>query len=421
MKPIKIFFCCFCFLIANQSLNAQFWKKIKKKLENKIEQKVEQKIDKEADKLIDSTLYGKRKKKEIPTSEIPKFTSETGILKLYNHGYEYVTKDITISVYGNYNKENLSESVKTYGEDRIIAPVDAFPKGYVLAFNDDGYLNPKEGEVVIHHSDSTKIVYSLRGTWNTFEGNKPVNGSFVSLSVVDIVDKRKTISNNQTENVSSSESNNSSINNTQYNTEEVSPTINIPSTFSFNKTISIEITDDRDGKYPMEFLLGNYPDIYGISMASKEMQGQGEVIVVMTPKTSTAFMSVAGMKMRKSTTLDQMGSQFNMKDRLPEDSEMEYKKTGNTKSILGYVCEEYKVDYNYSDTKGSASFWVSKDFPIQNKKLPMLGMDLNHKNFEGFVLELNSTHQGETWTMKVVNIKNAKLNINTNEYRKMSY
>lgn len=422
MKSLKVVLFSVLMLWAADS-NAQFWKKIKKKLEKKVEEKLEQKIDKESDKLIDSTLYGKRKRNDEgkPTSNIPKFTSDSGILILYNHGYEYKTKDISISVYGKFNKKNLSESAKTYGSDRVIAPVDALPEGYVLANNDDGYLNSKDGQVQIHMADSTKIVYSLKGTWNTFEGNKPVNGSFVTLSMADIVDKRNTLKERSTSKNKNTNTSNTNTVTSNKNKNTNSPTVNIPSTFSFNNTISVEVTTNRGEKQTIDFLIGSYPDIYGISVASKEMQGQGKVIMVMTPKSSTAFMDVAGMKMKKTTSLDQIGDEFNVSDKLPEDGDFQYQKTGNTKTILGYNCEEYRVDYKYQNDEGSASFWVSKDFPIQNKALPMLGMSMNNPNFSGFVLELNSTHQGRTTTMKVTDMSNINTTINTNEFRTMGF
>ena len=203
--------------------------------------------------------------------------------------------------------------------------------------------------------------------------------------------------------------------------DKLSPTVNIPSSFSFDKSIELEFTDDRGESYPMEFLLGNYPDIWGMSVASKEMQEQGKVVMVKTPTSSTAFMDVAGMKMKRSTSLEQMGSQYNMTEKLPENGDFEYKKTGKTKTILGYTCHEYRVDYSYTNSKGSSVFWVSDDFPIQNKELPMLGMKMNNSYFSGFVLELNTTHEGKNYIIKVTNVSDNKLIINTSEYKKMGF
>lgn len=422
MKFLKLVFCFTLLFGFSNSINAQFWKKLKKKVENKIEQKIE----KETDKKIDSLLDGKKKKRndeERPLSEVPKFNGGKGKLILYNHGFEYNSNDASISVYGKFNTKNLSSAVKTYNEDRVIAPVDALPEGYALANGEWGYLNSKGGQITIHHADSTKIVYSLKGTWSTIDGNKPVAASFVSLNVSEIVDKRETNKflnkDKQVSNKKVSKNNEISDDEARTLMEKVSPTVNIPSTFSFNKTIDIEISDNRGEKYPLQFLLGSYPDIYAISVNAAQMQGQGTVYMVMTPKSSTTFMDMGMMKIRRSSSIDQLGNAGDMANRLPEDGDFAYKKTGNTKTILGYSCEEWKVDYDYTNAKGSASFWVSKDFPIQNKELPMLGMKMNNTNFNGFVLELNSIHQGNTWTMKVVNVQDKSVKINTNEYRKM--
>lgn len=422
MKLLKLLTLFLFVLLVNQPINAQFWKKLKKKVEKKLEQKIE----KETDKKIDSLLDGKKKKRndeERPLSEVPKFNGGNGKLIFYNHGFEYNSKDASISVYGKFNTRNLSSAVKTYNEDRVIAPVDALPEGYALANGEWGYLNPKGGQIIIHHADSTKIVFSLKGTWSTIDGNKPVAASFVGLSVSEIIDKRKQNNylkkDNQVSKRKISKNNDISDDEARSMMEKASPTVNIPSTFSFNKTIDVEISDSRGEKYPLQFLLGSYPDIYAISINNVEMQGQGTVYMVMTPKSSTTFMDMGMMKIRRSSSIDQLGNAGDMANRLPEDGDFAYKKTGNTKTILRYTCEEWKVDYDYTNAKGSASFWVSKDFPIQNKELPMLGMKMNNTNFNGFVLELNSTHQGNTWTMKVVNVQDKSVNINTNEYRKM--
>jgi hypothetical protein len=202
--------------------------------------------------------------------------------------------------------------------------------------------------------------------------------------------------------------------------ENISPTVNIPSTFNFNKSIEIKITDDRGDSQNLEFLTGSYPDIYGMSVAPKEMQGQ-EMLIVNTPKASTMFMNMAGMKIKKSTSLEQMGSQYNMEDKIPEDGDYSYKKTGNTKTIIGYLCEEVRVDYDYTNSKGSASFWLSKDFPIQNKAIPMLGMKMNNPNFSGFVLEMSTIQNGNKFTIEVTDVSDKNVSINTNEYKKMGF
>ena len=143
--------------------------------------------------------------------------------------------------------------------------------------------------------------------------------------------------------------------------------------------------------------------------------------IVNTPKSSTMFMDVAGMKMKKTTKLEDLGDQYSAGDNLPDGADFSYKKTGNSKTIAGYSCEEYKVDYGYVNNNGSASLWVSKDFPIQNMELPVLGMTLNNPYYSGFVMEMNMTNNGRTNVIRVTNVSNTSLNINASEFKKMGF
>ena len=419
MKKIK-FILCFFFLVGiSNSTNAQFWKKLKKKVQDKVEKKVEEKIDKETDKAIDNTLDGKKKKKEpkiIQSKDLPKFIGGSGILKLHNHGYEYVTKDIGVSVYGKFNKTNLSNSVKTYNQDRVIKPVDAYPEGYALAFNGGGFLNPKEGQIVIHHADSTKVVFSVKGTWNTINGNKPVAGSYISLNVSEIVDKRVLDNTNNTNNTSKS-NNSSTIKNTN-NTTKISTnksSITIPGTFSFTSSLEVKMTSSDGSSADLEFLLGNYSNIYAMSIASKEMGAGGKAYNVVTPKSITMFIDVAGMKMKKTVPQNQF-SQTNFSDKVPANPN-DLKKTGATKTILGFTCYEYK----YTNDGGYVSVWATKDFPANNTNITMLGMREGGV-IEGFVLEIDMKSNNETGNMKAIKYNRSKnITINTSEYKSMGF
>ncbi len=418
MKLIKIIlFCCF-FLGVSNTTNGQLWKRLKKKVQDKVEQKVEEKIDKETDKVINGALEGKDNKEEeriVQSSEVPKLVDGSGVLKLYEHGYEYITKDIAISVYGKFTKKNLSNSAKTYNEDKIIAPVDAFPDGYALAYNEAGFLNTKKGQIIIHHVDSTKVVFSVKGTWNTTEGNKPVNGSYISLNVNNIVDKRFGSNSSNEDSVNQkSKNSNSNINNT-FN-DNSNSTIKIPNSFSFTSSLEVQMTTNGDeSSINMEFLLGNYPDIYGMSIASEEMGEGGKVYNVVTPKSITMFIDVSGMKMKKTVPQDQF-SQADFSDKVPTNPD-DLKKTGATKSILGYTCSEYK----YENSAGYTSVWATKDFPMKGTQIAMLGMNGN-SIVEGFVLEIDMKSNNDYANMKAVKYnRNKNVSINTKEYKSMGF
>jgi len=424
MRQLKLITLCVFFFGFCTNINAQFWKKLQKKVQDKIEKRVEDKVDKETDKAIDDVLNGKKREEEIQnneSTEVPRFTGGLGILKLYDFGYEYVTEDITISVYGKFDENNLSKSVKSYNSDKLIAPVDAYPKGYALAFNKGGFLNPKAGQITIHHADAKKVVFSLNGTWNGSGGNQPISGSFVSLEITNILDKKKKETLSEEKKKISNTNNNTISSNENLNINTTKPTVEIPSTFNFNKSIELTFTDDKGEQLPMELLVGSYPDIWGMSMTPKDNETKETMIMVMTPKTSTAFIDMGVMKMKKSSSIEQIGSQYNLANQMPENMEQDYKKTGKTKSILGYTCHEYRFDYSLENENASASFWVSKDFPIQNKELPMLGMKMNNPYFNGFVLEFATTQKGQSYTIKVTKISDKNLVINTSEYKNMGF
>jgi hypothetical protein len=459
-----------CFI---PSTHAQFWKKLKKKAQEKIsktEDKLLNKIDEKTDKVIDSSLEGRNKNskksskvKEDSTKDYGDFSishttkygnvtvdklGRTKIIKQGNElelsgswwshsadihdGYVLVLKNgISIDEINTKGKFFIpSEATLKLSYDPSLPNKVKSTDGFARAVTKDYQTySLTKGEVTIYIQKDKKVEFSFSGeaeittsvTENENEdyiktkATSMVLGTFNTIEPEFLITKVKKIKKKRINDTSISESDKKAL------LEKLSPTVNIPSSFSFNKKIEVEITNNRGEKYPMEFLLGSYPDIYGISVASKEMQGQGEVIMVMTPKSSTAFMNVAGMKMKKSTSLEQMGNQYNMTDKMPKGSDFEYQKTGKTKTILGFACHEYKVDYNYTNSKGSASFWVSKDFPIQNVEMPMLGMKLNNTYLQGFVLELNSFHQRENWTIKVIQVSDKNVSINTSQYKNMGF
>ena len=417
MKITKTILCSFLFFAITTNSNAQFWKKLKKKVQNKVEQK----IDKETDKAIDNTLNGKIEKEEpkiVQSVKMPELSGGSSVLKLYNYGFEYVSKDVAISVYGKFSKTNLSNAVKTYNSDKIIAPVDAFPKGYALAYNGAGYLNTKEGQIVIHHADSTKIVFSIKGTWNTQASisNNSISGSYVNLNVSDIIDKRfRNSSDIKDKKTATSNTINKKKTSISKNNNDNNSSILIPNTFSFSSSLDVQITSNDDTKANLEFLLGNYSNIYAMAISSADMGEEGKVFNVVTPKSITMFMDVGGMKIKKTVAQEQF-SQADFSDKVPTNAN-DLQKTGATKSILGFTCYEYK----YTNEGGFISIWATKDFPAKNTNISMLAMG-DKSLVEGFVLEIDSKSGNEKTNVKAVKYNSSKnVTINTSEYKSMGF
>lgn len=445
---------------------AQFWKKLKKKVQKKVEQKVEEKIDKETDKALDKALEDKKEegKTATKTKQTKKTSTKASEAKSYgsaaiNHSIKFGTVMINklhrvtvnregnlfrftgnwvttgVDVFDGYHLEikniasidaiNSKRTFKVPEEASLRLGYEALPGGQKGESRLGQSINLEKGTVTVNFEKDKTVAITFSGstplvmewkknTYGEYEAVRQtgtISGNvFVNEPIYTITKVRNTSSNNTVTTATTDTSN--------YN---ATPTVTIPNTFSFSKRIHVELIDDSGQKYPMQFLLGKYPDIYGMSVASKEMQGQGQVTMVITPKSSTVFMNVAGMKMKKTSSLQEMEGNFDITDKIPDPKDFNYQKTGNTKSILGYTCTEYRVDYNYTNSKGTASFWVSKDFPLKNKELPMLGMKMNNSHLPGFVLEWTSTQQGKTYTIKVVEVTNKPLTIRTNEYRKMGF
>ncbi|SDR92429.1 protein of unknown function [Polaribacter sp. KT25b] len=440
-------------------VNGQLWKKLKKKVQTKIEQNIEKKVDKETDKVIDKTLEGKKEKEDITqTSNIDNSIKSYGTASI-NHSTLYGTFRVDDVTKTKVNKEGEKVSIIGYWRT---SDVDVFD-GYKLIINKvENIDNLKNKTFKIPEEATLKLAYNalLQGTYsyerdevrahqnmNVINGtvsvtfNKDKNFAINFSGNVKLHDYKNTNSLEQNipsilkgtvtttspeytitkpTKVKKSNTNDFSDEEKTQRFKEALPTVDIPSTFNFNKRIEVKMTDERGETQNLSFLIGSYPDIYGISVKTKEMQGQ-EMLVVNTPKSSTIFMSMAGMKIKKTTSLEQIGSQIGVEDKLPEDGDFDYRKTGETKMIIGYLCEEFKVDYEYTNQIGSTSFWVSKDFPIQNKSLPMLGMKMNNPNLSGFVLEINTTNKDENFKMEIVNISDKSVKINTNEYKKMGF
>lgn len=84
-------------------------------------------------------------------------------------------------------------------------------------------------------------------------------------------------------------------------------------------------------------------------------------------------------------------------------------KTGRTKTVEGYRCEEYRYDNPEDDTK--ASFWISKDVNIMTRDFMstmLKSATYSHGMPWGFVMESESenTRTGERSVMRVTDIDN---------------
>lgn len=181
------------------------------------------------------------------------------------------------------------------------------------------------------------------------------------------------------------------------------------SNYVFLGSATIAISSNGE-KANFNVLFNNKKEVFCMHMNAGNGQ---DVYNVITPKGGMMFMNASGMKIKQSMPADQF-SNIDYSNKIPKEDE--FKKTGNTKTILGYFCEEYQ----YKNDGGTISAWVTKSFPIEAKYAPMLGMTSN-TNIDGFTLELDyNTANGEKVNVKVVKInKNKKVVLNAAEYKSM--
>ncbi len=183
--------------------------------------------------------------------------------------------------------------------------------------------------------------------------------------------------------------------------------------YTFNQRITLEMQTEGNEKAQLDFLFDSKNDeIICMKLDNMGDDSGGKVYAVITPTSSTMFMDMPGMKIKKKVSKEELG-QLDYSDKIPQHTDLE--KTGKTKTILGYACEEYV----YKNEGGNVHAWVTTNFPIQGKFVPILGMKKGGP-FDGFVLELHYKAANESGAIKVINVDtNSKVKINANEYTSM--
>jgi hypothetical protein len=140
-----------------------------------------------------------------------------------------------------------------------------------------------------------------------------------------------------------------------------------------------------------------------------------------------SLMNMSGQKM--GFAMDLKESQIEEWKAVEEDRDekTEFVKTGKTKEILGYTCDQYLI----SNGDGDGEFWISNDADLQiGLALNAMSQNAKGKSYEmpkdypeGAILEMNyadKNGEGMNWIAIAVN-KNIKRSISTSEYSFMSF
>ncbi|MEX0884252.1 MAG: DUF4412 domain-containing protein [Cyclobacteriaceae bacterium] len=222
--------------------------------------------------------------------------------------------------------------------------------------------------------------------------------------------------------------------NSGYDFSKVMGSINMDvdteSAYDFSGMAVLEIiSTDAKGKtadpVKINSLLSEENKYYGMEVLDDKNQKEGEkTIMIFDPQNNATIMLLENEEGHSSMAfaLDWEGlaegagtDQVNSEDNLDN---VRFEKTGNTKDILGYTCDEYLVDHedmkgNYwvsqSPIEGMESFW-GKNSPFLTKKMKAENKGYFEKLPEGNVLEmdfLNKEDQSRS-QMRFIKIDNNK-------------
>lgn len=183
--------------------------------------------------------------------------------------------------------------------------------------------------------------------------------------------------------------------------------------YAFNHRAEMQMTTEKD-VMNIDYLLPNTGN-YFCAQIKDEKSGGDYLTVFDTDKEAMfTYMESDGKKMK-------MGIKFSADD-ISEEPKFEIKATGNTKTILGYKCQEYIM----TTEDMTSNVWVTKDVDIrfpstfysakQNKSN-------NHewmKDIDGWAMEMTmvdtSKRKPQTTTMKCLSIEKTSFQINSSDY-----
>lgn len=185
--------------------------------------------------------------------------------------------------------------------------------------------------------------------------------------------------------------------------------------YAFKHKAKMQMTTGKD-VMDIDYYLPDAGDFFGMSINDENIQGDFMMVFDVEREAMITYMENAGQKMRMSVS-------FTSDDSDTETPEFEIKATGNTKTILGYNCKEFKM----TGEDMTATFWVTKDVDIRFPST--LYSDKKNKNnnqewmkdIDGWAMEMEmidtSRRKPQTITMKCLSIEASDHKINSSDYK----
>ncbi len=178
----------------------------------------------------------------------------------------------------------------------------------------------------------------------------------------------------------------------------------------------------KSGKEEMDidYYLPKSDDFFGMSIKDERIQDDFIMVYDAGREAMFTYMENGGQKMK-------MGISFKTDYTNNEAPVFDIKATGNTKTILGYSCKEYKM----TGEDMTATIWVTKDVDIRfpstlysDKKNKSNNQEWM-KDLDGWAMEMEmidtSRRKPHVIIMKCLLIETSDFKINSNEYQNMGY
>lgn len=200
----------------------------------------------------------------------------------------------------------------------------------------------------------------------------------------------------------------------------------LPEKYEFDHRVKLKMTNtdkkDQQVMY-MDMLFSKTEPIIG--MQNVEIEGEKEqadvnMIIDLDTRKMVTLTNSEGTKMAMTINMD--AAKFKDSE---DEQEVKFTKTGKTKEILGYTCEEY----TYDSKDASGNFWVTDEVDL-NMDDAFFMMAKNKKTVrpsqypEGFFMEMNSSSKdGKTTTkMEVTEFeKDSNTTISTAGYKQFGF
>ncbi len=219
--------------------------------------------------------------------------------------------------------------------------------------------------------------------------------------------------------------------------------IEIADEYTFTKKIRYHIisnSEEKQGSMDYTLWLNTEKGYTGGELSNfKDESGKSEnedmsILTIMDNEHEAMIMLMPEQKMAtviSTATPEGMEDNMVQVEEVDDDSDVDVSmmKTGRTKKILGYTCEEYEITTSDSES----SIWVTNEIEDYNDALlksmkddsPFILME-GFGDLEGMVMEMTArttedkTGEEVTMVMKVVEISDEPVKFNMGDYQKMN-